>query len=244
MNLIYEKDLAQDYDLKRKRPWKPLISFLNQIEKKINLLNGRIIDLGCGNGRNFDLIKNTFLIGIDNSLEFLKIAKKRKINGRRDIELILSDMRALPFRTNSIDTTFSIASLHHVKRFQTRFSLINQLHEILKDGGFVVITVWRKYQRKFRIYFIIDLFKRFFSKKYKKQQEILGLDEYGDIIIPWKVSKVDKSYMRYYHLYSKSELKEEFSRFQMIECRKMGGPTKKDNFFALFKKNTKFHDTQ
>ena len=244
MNLIYEKDLARDYDLKRKKPWKALISFLNQIKKKLNLINGRIIDLGCGNGRNFDLIKSSFLIGIDNSLEFLKIAQDRKNNTNREVELILTDMKTLPFRAYSIDTIFSIASLHHVKRYRTRLSIINQLHKILNDGGYVVITVWRKYQKKFRNYFIIDLVKRTFSKKYRLRQEHLGLNEYGDIIIPWKVSKVDKTYERYYHLYSKSELKEEFSQFQMIECRKMGGPTKKDNFFALFKKNTKYHDIQ
>ena len=111
--------------------------------------NSKIVDLGCGNGRNFDLINTTFLIGIDNSLDFLKIAKKRNLNENRKIELILSDMRTLPLRVDSIDTFLSIASLHHVKGFHSRLGLVNQLYEILKDAGFVLITVWRKYQRKY-----------------------------------------------------------------------------------------------
>ena len=236
MNFIYEKELARDYDLKRKKPWSPLVSFLNYLKTKYYLLDGKIIDLGCGNGRNFELFPSKYLIGIDNSMEFLKIAKERKSQNRVNPQLILCDMNALPLRLSSIDTIFSIAALHHIKKVQNRKLMINQLSLILKKNSLFLITVWRKYQKRFRRYFIKDFLKRIFSKNYTNLQKNRGLNDFGDILIPWKVSNLNKTYKRYYHLYSKAEIEKLFSNFKKLEIRKMGGPTKKDNFFALFKK--------
>jgi SAM-dependent methyltransferase len=236
MNFVYEKGLVQDYDLKRKRPWRTLESFLNQIKTQYSLLKGIIFDLGCGNGRNFELFKSKYIVGIDNSLEFLKIANERKFPDDLKPQLILSDMKSLPLRPNSINTIFSIAALHHVQRVHNRQYLAKQLHLVLKKGGFLLITVWRKYQKRFRNYFINDFFKRLFFPKFKQLQKSQGLDDLGDIFIPWKVSKLNKTYERYYHLYSRTEIMSLFSNFKLLKFRKLGGPNKKDNFFALFRK--------
>ena len=238
MNFIYEKELARDYDLKRKRPWSPLASFLNHVKPKYHPLEGRILDLGCGNGRNFELFGSEYLIGIDNSLEFLKIAKERKYRNEINAQLILSDMKALPLRPKSIDSLFSIAALHHVDKIQNRQILVNQLSIILKQGGFLLITVWRRYQKRFRNKFVIDYLKRIFSPNFRKFQEKRGLEDFGDILIPWKVSSSKSTYERYYHLYSKAEINRLFLNFKKLELQKFGGPNKKDNFFALFKKGT------
>lgn len=236
MNFVYEKELARDYDLKRKKPWQPLISFLNLVKDKYSLYDGKIIDLGCGNGRNFQLFNSKYLIGIDNSSEFLEIARKKKNEENGAVQFILSDMKKLPLREASIDSIFSIAALHHVKSNKARQLLVNQLHGILKNGGFLMVTVWRRYQRRFRKHFIFDWLKRILSSRYKKLQRSHQLDDYGDILIPWKVSSLEIPIKRYYHLFSKLELKKEFFNFKKLEIRKTGGPTKKDNFFALFKK--------
>ena len=238
MDFIYEKELARDYDLKRKRPWNALESFLNQIRVKYFLLEGTILDLGCGNGRNFELFESKYIIGIDNSLEFLKLAKERKLPNELIPQLILSDMKSLPIRPNSIDMIFSIAALHHVQGVHNRQFLVKQLSLVLKKGGFLLITVWRRYQKRFRNYFINNFFKRFFSLKFKQLQKSKGLDDFGDILIPWKLSNLNKTYERYYHLYSKTEIKKLFSNFKKHELHKLGGPNKEDNFFALFQKSS------
>jgi alkylated DNA repair protein alkB homolog 8 len=236
MNFIYEEGLARDYDLKRKRPWRTLESFLNQIKTQQFLLEGLILDLGCGNGRNFELFKSKYIVGIDNSLEFLKIAKERKSQNKLKPHLILSDMKSLPLRPNSINIIFSIAALHHVHGVHYRQYMVKQLNLVLKKGGFLLITVWRKYQKRFRNYFINDFSKRLLFPKFKQHQKSLGLEDFGDIFIPWKVSKLNKTYERYYHLYSRTEIMRLFSNFKLLELRKLGGPNKKDNFFAFFKK--------
>ena len=234
MNFIYDKELARDYDLKRKKPWSALASFLNYLKTKDYHLDGKILDLGCGNGRNLELFKSNYLIGIDNSLEFLKIAKERKFHDKLNPQFILSDMKVLPLRPNSIDTIFSIAALHHIERVQNRQLLINQLYKILRKSGLLLITVWRRYQKRFRDYFIIDHLKRIFSLKFKQLQKDQGLEDFGDILIPWNVANLNKTYERYYHLYTKAEIKRSFSSFKKLELCKLGGPNKSDNFFALF----------
>ncbi|TFG01280.1 MAG: hypothetical protein EU540_04055, partial [Promethearchaeota archaeon] len=76
MKSYYYNKIAKDYDIKRKKPWKALEHFLSYLAEKNYAFKGYCIDLGCANGRNFKLIKNSSnkLIGIDKSLEFLKIA--------------------------------------------------------------------------------------------------------------------------------------------------------------------------
>ena len=147
-------------------------------------------------------------------------------------------MKALPLRPKSIDSLFSIAALHHVDKIQNRQILVNQLSIILKQGGFLLITVWRRYQKRFRNKFVIDYLKRIFSPNFRKFQEKRGLEDFGDILIPWKVSSSKSTYERYYHLYSKAEINRLFLNFKKLELQKFGGPNKKDNFFALFKKGT------
>ena len=59
---MYDKELARDYDLKRKKPWSALASFLNYLKTKDYHLDGKILDLGCGNGRNLELFKSNLII--------------------------------------------------------------------------------------------------------------------------------------------------------------------------------------
>ena len=70
---------------------------------------------------------------------------------------------------------------------------------------------------------------------YNKKQEQLGLDEFGDKIIPWNVSSSKITHSRFYHFFSKRELKKLVRKLQIKELKKSGGSTEKDNFFLLVK---------
>ena len=107
---------------------------------------------------------------------------------------------------------------------------------MLKKDGNLVITVWRKWQRKYRSYFLLDGFKRRFSFKHEKQQRMAGLEETGDKFIPWKLSGEDKAYNRFYHFFSKHEIKKLLKIFDVKEFKIMGGPNNSDNFFIFAQK--------
>ena len=247
-----EKDLynflAKDYHKKRSKPWKALETFVKEIKEKEISFTGYNLDLGCANGRNFSefLQPNNRLIGVDNSLEFLKIASDRlKSNNNfptessKFIQLILSDILFLPIRPNVIQNIFSIATIHHIKDKTQRNYAISQIYCLLRNKGCFLFTVWRKYQKKYRSYFIKDKIKRLFKPKYRKIQINLGLNEYGDKFVPWTLSAEKKTYNRFYHFFSSKEIKKLLDDYAILEFKRMGGPNKKDNFFVLAQKTIK-----
>ncbi|MFX0018312.1 MAG: class I SAM-dependent methyltransferase [Promethearchaeota archaeon] len=243
-NSIYDL-IAKDYHLKRKRPWKDLESFILYLKSKYYKLFGNTIDLGCANGRNFEIL-STFsekLIGIDISSEFLRIANSQLKNLELTVntlkstpQLILSDIRYLPIRPKSFHNVFSIATIHHVHTHLERNKIFSQIYKILKPGGYCCITLWRKFQKKYRFYFIRDFIKRVFSNQYRIKQKEKGLNSFGDKLVSWKISTDNKIYYRFYHFFSKNEVKKILKEFKIREFKKLGGPNKKDNFFVLAEK--------
>jgi SAM-dependent methyltransferase len=237
--------IAKDYHSKRRKPWRPLEFFISYLEKKNYNFGGISLDLGCANGRNFKILgtRPRKLVGIDLSLEFLKIAtndlKNSSHYSKTDVKLIQviqADIRYLPIRKRSIQNIFSIATIHHIKNKSDRKDLIVQIENILKKNGNFVVTVWRKWQNKYRSYFLLDGFKRKTNTKYKQQQKIEGLEEYGDKFIPWTLSTERKKYDRFYHFFSKREIKKLLKIFKLKEFKIMGGSSNNDNFFICVQK--------
>jgi ubiquinone/menaquinone biosynthesis C-methylase UbiE len=237
--------IAKDYHSKRRKPWRPLEFFISYLEQKKYNFSGISLDLGCANGRNFKILGTTpkKLVGIDLSLEFLKIAQKdlntpsfySKFEAQL-IQLLLADIRYLPIRKNSINNIFSIATIHHIKNKSERKDVIAQIESIMKIKGNFIVTVWRKWQNKYRSHFLLDRLKRTFNTSYRKQQIIDGLEEYGDKIVPWTLSYEKKTYNRFYHLFSKQEIKRLLKNFVLKEFKIMGGASNNDNFFVFVQK--------
>ena len=237
--------IANDYHLKRKKPWRPLVFFLDHLKNKAYTFKGIALDMGCANGRNFKLMGTppNKLIGLDISLKLLTIAKNNlnDINQYSQyesnfIQLLLGDITSLPFRQNSIHTIYLIATFHHIKRKNVRKNSILQMYDLLKKNGKIILTVWRKWQKKFRSDFFLEWLKRTFTVKFKKQQKVIGLEEFGDKYVPWTLSEEQKTYNRFYHFFSKYELKKLLKIFNVIEFKITGGPTERDNFFIFARK--------
>ena len=85
--------------------WESVKNFNNLIKSK-----SKILDAGCGNGKNMIYFeKNGHNVkGIDFSDSLLKICKSK------DLDVLNSDIRNLPFENNTFDNTISIAVIHHL----------------------------------------------------------------------------------------------------------------------------------
>ena len=66
----------------------------------------------------------------------------------------------------------------------------------------------------------------------------MGLEEVGYKFVPWTLSEEQKTYYRFYHFFSKRELKKLLNIFDVLEFNITGGPTEKDNFFIFARKST------
>lgn len=190
---VYD-EIAEGYFHLRSKPW-PEVEFVEE---------SPVLDLGCGTGRHsFYLMKKGFeVVCADLSWEMLKFASRR-FRGER----VQCDAAFLPFRDESFATVLYIATLHHL-RGELRFRSLMEVRRVLKKGGTAIISVWALFQpRFFRMY--PNMLLNFLRGK-----------GFKDVYVPWR--RGDKVLLRYYHLFTKSELLSLLRRagFREIEYRK------------------------
>lgn len=104
-----------------------------------NLIPGnKIIDLGCGAGRDATLfLENNFdYTGLDASSEMLKEARKRSPTGK----FVLGDFHQLNFPDESFDGFWAAASLLHAPKKDIE-DVLNGIRHILKPGGVGFISL-------------------------------------------------------------------------------------------------------
>lgn len=212
-------EIAKSFDVTRRKPWKQCIDFINELPE-----SAIVADLGCGNGRHLipcaDHCKK--VIGLDISKNLLQITQdKIRKNGLGNVNLIHGNLVDLPFKDNSLDAILYIASLHNIKGRENRICSLKNVKRVLKKDGKALISVWSRWQDKYRRYFL----KQLFTHK----------GEFGDIEIYWKQHNIDVP--RFYHLYSKREFIEDV-KHSGLKINKIFGIKKysklyNDNYFII-----------
>ena len=153
----------------------------------------RVLDLGCGIGTfTFNCAKHTGLcIGLDYSLESLKVAKKinqqfpDSSNGRR--YFVCADAASLPFREGSFDKIISADFLEHLTKNQKK-SIRQGIGYVLKQAGVFVAYTPNKI-------FVINqklneaLRKIFFNDKVSMETVFLTASHIGEIT-PFQARKL------------------------------------------------------
>ncbi len=194
--------IAEHFDVTRHRPWPETQIFAAMIEK------GRVLDLGCGNGRNaIYLAKKGFeVIGLDNVEKLLEIAEKNaeREGVAKQVKFVESSLPKIPLDDEAVDAVLYIAALHHLPTSAERRTSIEEVYRVLKRGGQALISVWASEQ---------DKFKSDFSK-----HAVPGMEK-GDVSLPWKRQVDAKIFYRYYHFFNKEEFLTLFdnSRLEIIE---------------------------
>lgn len=168
--------IADKYSRVRERDWKEF-DFLFD---KYLLQNDKVLDLGCGNARFYQVFKNKNVdyLGIDVSSKLIEIAKNNHPEGRFEVSSINSILG------NSFDKVYSIAVLHHIPSRELRLNFLKEMRRVLKDDGYLVLTVWNL-KNKIKKRNFIDWFR---------------LDK-GDVFLPWY-----GSYDTYFHCFNLEEL--------------------------------------
>ncbi len=160
---------------------KPLVKYTKDGDK--------VLDLACGNGRLYQLWEKgqVSYVGVDQSEELIKIAKKKF----PDLEFLVGEMTDIPFGKNSFDVVFCIAAFHHLSSNVDRLKALQEMKGVLKSGGRVVMTNWNLLGRWGR--------EKVESGKYKKW----GNNEY---VVPWMDGSGKVIGERYYHGFDLDEL--------------------------------------
>lgn len=178
--------IAEQFSRAREKIWEEMRFLFDDY-----LISGeRVLDLGCGNGRFYQAMKDKKVdyIGVDSSEKLIGIAKKRYPEARFEV----ADALNLPFPNNYFDKVYSIAVLHQIPSEELRLRFLKETKRALKPEGLLLITCWKFHQPK-------ELFLIFKFTILK----LLGLSklDFCDIFEPW-----GKKIKRYYHCFSKKEL--------------------------------------
>jgi len=183
--------IAKDYSKKRE----VLTEDLKFLAKKAKE-GEKVLDLGCGDGRFFKLLKEKKIdyYGIDLSEKMIELAKKKFPQGK----FLLFDGKKIPFLDDFFDRVFCLAVFHHIPSKKFREDFLLEIKRVLKKGGVLHLTVWYLWHKK-RIWRIF--LKTLFLKIFKKTP----LD-FFDIFLPWKNSQGKILAQRYLHLFRKNEL--------------------------------------
>lgn len=139
-------------------------NWINQVYYFIKRLKGKkVIDLGCGGGRDIPLFlnKGIDITGIDYSKETIKRCKKLFPS----VRFYKRDIRETKFKDKTFDGVWACASLLNLKKKDMPKTLL-EIKRILKKEGIVFISV--KEGNKER-YVPDKISKRFFSF-YKKEE--------------------------------------------------------------------------
>ena len=216
--------IAHSFDSTRRKPWKECIDFINDLPK-----TSIVADIGSGNGRHLiPCAKHCKKVyGLDVSTELLSIVQKKLIeNNLNNVELIHSDAVNIPLKNNSVDAVLYIATMHNIPERYRRIKSLKEIHRILKNDGTAIISVWSRWQDKFRQHFI------------KKCLTQFNKNDFGDTNIYWRQHGLNIP--RYYHLYSKRELNQDLIKadFKIIKLEGVKYFSKKyyDNYFAVMQK--------
>lgn len=170
--------IAKDFDRTRNAIWQCVLNFSKSFNKE-----SKILDLGCGNGKNMQyLLRNghSNVIGCDISTSFVEICKKKRLN------VIEANIMNLPYEDNTFDYIICIAVLHHLETEEDRLKGISEMMRILKPDGKILITV-SSYESPF--YKNMDMSRQ-------------------DVLVPWKNSYGAEICKRFYHFFKQYELDE------------------------------------
>jgi len=166
-------------------PWKTyVVKKIPIVEEFLKGKKGKVVDLGCGTGRNMLKEKGLKYYGVDFSKGQLVHAKKYVDGEKIDVELFCSRIDKLDkkvFKDEMFDYGLFISTLHCLESSKEREKSLKEFYRILKKGGEGLISVWDSTDKRF---------------------DCVGNN--GDVYMDWRED--GKSHMRYYYLYGREEL--------------------------------------
>jgi len=188
--------IAPDFSRTRQKFWEEMWGFTKYLKS-----GDRVLDLGCGNGRLYEVLKELSIdyTGVDNSADLLDFAKQRwgESEYRR---FIIGDATNLDWwDRKKYNAVFMIAVLHHIPSRELRKKVLENAAQILEKGGILILTNWNLFEEKYRFFVVKNIFKKIFGKS--------ELD-FTDALIPWKSAETGEVLVqRYVHAFTLRELR-------------------------------------
>ncbi len=151
----------------------------------------RILDVGCGNGRLFQLFEGILVdySGVDQSEELIRLARKQF----PDIDFQVGEMTHLPYPDASFDVVYAIASFHHLPTEEKQRAALQEMYRVLAPQGKLLMLNWN------------------LDNAWVKEKIASGaftwLPGQKNLRVPWKIGSGESLGERVYYRFSEEELK-------------------------------------
>lgn len=195
------EEVAQDYDRTRRKQSDPLRREVEKYAQKVKE-GTKVLDVGCGNARLLELLpEGVDYLGVDSSESLINISKERFPRYKFQTVDVLELDR---LKEKEFNYVLCIAMLHHLPGRDLRVKSLRQMRDKMAIDGELMISVWNLWSKKK----MRKRITRFLLLK------ILGKNkmDIGDITFDWKDNKKRTVSKRYYHAFTKRELKKEVKK--------------------------------
>jgi SAM-dependent methyltransferase len=213
INKTFYQTISSEFDATRQKAWDGWLQLLPEIWKLPQ--DGRVLDLGCGNGRFGEFLAeyrpDLKYVGFDQDPHLLKRARQLVPKGNFLEGDILSKID-LGQIEGKFDLITAIAVLHHLPSFEKRQQVLKNLATKLSSQGLMIFTAWQFLSIEALSKRVLD----WGSYPDIDQNEL----EPGDYLIDWQRGE---HAIRYCHLIDRKEIE------ALIEPLHY---TKVDQFFA------------
>jgi ubiquinone/menaquinone biosynthesis C-methylase UbiE len=219
------EEIAEEYDRTRRKKttllWRKVADYAEQVNP-----GSKVLDVGCGNGKLLEFLpQGVDYLGVDFSNRVIGIAKARFREERFEVADILNLEK---IKGSGFDHVFCIAVFHHLPSRQLRVQALQEMTRKMSQDGQLVLTAWNLWgQKKFRKLIVKNILLKILGKN---KMDI------GDIVFDWKGNNKQTVSRRYYHGFTKRELKKAVKQagLSLVQLRKDNY-----NYFVIVKKRSK-----
>ncbi len=240
LNKQFYQTTAKQFADSRQYFWQGWDKLLPEIKKLTeNKDKIKVLDLGCGNGRFAQFLKENKVkfkyLGLDNNQALLDRTKTNLSGLEIDFELKKLDLVDLVNKEQlqtSFEQKFNLIVLfgviHHIPSFDLRSKLINHLSQLLTKNGLLVITAWQFAGKE-----------RFKQREVgPKQLEIKPQQlEKNDYILDWR--RGETAY-RYCHYLTQAEMEQIIDKLDQLNPREKfyaDGKSQNLNLYFILQKS-------
>ena len=143
------RSFAQVYDIFMDNiPYKEWCNYVIGILKEYGIIEGLIVELGCGTGNITEyLAKEGYdMIGIDNSMDMLEVAAEKREKSGLDILYLLQDMREFELY-GTVRAAISICdSMNYILEYQDLVKVFSLVNNYLDPGGIFIFDCNTEYK--------------------------------------------------------------------------------------------------
>jgi 2-polyprenyl-3-methyl-5-hydroxy-6-metoxy-1,4-benzoquinol methylase len=195
-------EIADHFDLSRWKLWDDFVYFKQFLQK-----NQDVLDVGCGNGRNLDLLKDLQVnyFGVDISDKLIEKARGRQTEGVQT-EFAVANILDLSQINKKFDVILCVAVLQHIPK-PLQKQAVEQLKSKLKPNGVLLMTNWNLWQRKFWKLIATNTWQKFFNKGesiFDIPITSLGLK---DMRVNYQEHNKPEIFKRYIYAFTNSDIK-------------------------------------